>query len=72
MPDEARWSKPQMFTRENPAVDATRDPFGADVRNYDIAPDGARFLMIKESETPAEIFVVVLNWFSELEEHVPN
>jgi len=42
------------------------DPFGRDSRNYDIAPDGKRFLMIKETVTNAEV-VVVLNWFRELE-----
>ena len=44
-------------------------------RNYDIAPDGQRFLMIREGAATdaatAEQLVVVLNWFQELKERVP-
>ncbi|MDA2928116.1 protein kinase, partial [Acidobacteria bacterium AH-259-G07] len=44
-------------------------------RDYDIAPDGQRFLMIKEGvqtgETRQEI-IVVLNWFEELKRLVPT
>ena len=42
-------------------------------RNYDIAPDGERFLMVKENAggDSAE-FVVVLNWFEELKRLVPS
>ena len=43
-------------------------------RNYDIAPDGQRFLMLKEAAATdaatAQQFVVVLNWFQELKERV--
>ena len=41
--------------------------------NYDVSPDGQRFLMIKESEqTPAITqIVVVQNWFEELKARVP-
>ncbi len=40
-------------------------------RNYDVAPDGKRFLMIKEVGRPAEPpprdkLVVVLNWTDEV------
>ena len=47
-----------------------------DRRNYDISPDGQRFLMIKEdastdSGAPAAQLVVVNNWFQELQELVP-
>ena len=40
---------------------------------YDIAPDGERFLMIRESEndTLEGEIIVVLNWFEELKERVP-
>ena len=45
-----------------------------DVNAYDVAPDGARFLMIKPD--PAEsgpIHVkVVLNWFEEVKRRVPG
>jgi serine/threonine-protein kinase len=43
-------------------------------RHYDVAPDGERFLMIKQSaseDAPDEIRVV-LNWFQELERLVPT
>lgn len=36
-------------------------------QNYDISPDGERFLMIQnEQETTAPKLDVVLNWFEEL------
>jgi hypothetical protein len=40
--------------------------------NWDISPDGQRFLMLKDDETPihGEIHVV-LNWHQELLERVP-
>jgi hypothetical protein len=50
---------------------------GYDLRAFDIAPDGGRFLMIKKSEaedrsaaTPLAM-TVVLNWFDELETRLP-
>jgi serine/threonine-protein kinase len=44
--------------------------FGA---NYDVSPDGRRFLMIKaaEQETGAARINVVLNWFEDLKRRVP-
>jgi eukaryotic-like serine/threonine-protein kinase len=42
--------------------------------NYDVSPDGQRFLMLKPSEaeaTPTQINVV-LNWFEELKRRVPS
>ncbi|MDA2929998.1 hypothetical protein MYX84_08650, partial [Acidobacteria bacterium AH-259-O06] len=46
-------------------------------RNYDISPDGQRFLMIKEGEqaeeTPArDELIIVQNWFQELQRLVPT
>ena len=42
--------------------------------NYDVSPDGQRFLMLKPSEqaqaAPTQINVV-LNWFEELKQKVP-
>jgi serine/threonine-protein kinase len=42
--------------------------------NYDVSPDGQRFLMLKSAETgesaPTQINVV-LNWFEELKRRVP-
>ena len=51
----------------------TVDPFANDARNYDISPDGERFLMVRESQVRAkadELYVVV-NWFEELKRLVP-
>ena len=51
----------------------TVDPFADDGRNYDISPDGERFLMVRESQVRAkadELYVVV-NWFEELKRLVP-
>jgi eukaryotic-like serine/threonine-protein kinase len=43
--------------------------------NYDLSPDGQRFLMLKPSESaeaaPTQI-TVVLNWFEELKQKVPT
>ncbi len=39
--------------------------------NYDVAPDGQRFLMLKPIEQAAQINVV-LNWFEELKRRVPS
>ncbi len=39
---------------------------------YDISPDGKRFLMIKEEESPTTQVNVVLNWFEELKRLVPT
>ena len=44
------------------------------VDNYDVSPDGQRFLMVKASEqaqAPTQINVV-LNWFGELKQKVPT
>jgi len=43
-------------------------------RNYDISPDGHKFLMLKEDEEKpsASQLIVVLNWFEELERLVPT
>ena len=45
----------------------------ADERNYDVTPDGQRFLMVRaaeQSESTARLNVV-LNWHEELKERVP-
>ena len=41
-------------------------------RSYDIAPDGERFLMIKESGNDSTEFILVQNWFEELKRLVPT
>ncbi len=40
--------------------------------NYDISPDGQRFLMIKKEEGQQDQINVVLNWFEELKRLVPT
>lgn len=40
-------------------------------RNYDITPDGQRFVMVKEMNPPPRRIAVVLNWFEELKRLVP-
>jgi hypothetical protein len=44
------------------------------VANYDVSPDGQRFLMVKPSEQAASLsqIVVVQNWFEELKQKVPT
>ena len=41
--------------------------------NYDVSPDGERFLMIKQIENPSEMprIIVVQNWFEELRRLAP-
>ena len=39
--------------------------------DYDVAPDGQRFLMVQPSEQPATQVNVVLNWFEDLKRRVP-
>ncbi len=40
--------------------------------NYDVNPDGQRFVMVKQAETSATQINVVLNWFEELKRLVPT
>jgi dipeptidyl aminopeptidase/acylaminoacyl peptidase len=49
----------------------TSDP----IRNWDISPDGQRFLMVKWEESkpqPVTEFILVRNWFEELNRLVPS
>jgi hypothetical protein len=48
------------------------DPLGNDTRNYDVTPDGERFLMIRRDDDPERQLNVVLNWFQELKRLVPT
>jgi hypothetical protein len=43
---------------------------GAAIPNYDVAPDGQRFVMIQAPAASSSI-VVVLNWLEELKARVP-
>jgi len=64
------------FTAGSPvALFTARYTIGGAVVNYDISPDGQRFLMIKaadeEEGQPGQINVVQ-NWFEELKRLVPT
>ncbi len=63
------------FTAGSPVVLFTgRYTIEGPVVNYDISPDGQRFLMMKEAdeeEEPAQIHVV-LNWFEEVKRLAPT
>jgi serine/threonine-protein kinase len=61
--------KPRMLFERQYAPSAT-----ATSRNYDVSPDGQRFLMVKtlEQEPPISQINVVLNWFEELKQKVPT
>jgi eukaryotic-like serine/threonine-protein kinase len=41
-------------------------------RQYDVAPDGRRFLMISDAAPAAPRIVIVQNWFEELKRLVPR
>ena len=51
------------------------EPAAVPLDNYDVSPDGQRFLMLKPSEQAQAAqtqIVVVLNWFEELKQKVPT
>ncbi|MDA2927349.1 protein kinase [Acidobacteria bacterium AH-259-G07] len=65
------------FTPGSPDVLFTGRYFYAGGRQYDISPDGQRFLMIKEAEQTDEAsarteLIIVQNWFDELKRLVPT
>ena len=41
-------------------------------QQYDVTPDGQRFLMIKQEQTEGAQINVILNWFEELKRLVPT
>ncbi len=45
---------------------------GLTIAAYDVAPDGERFLMVKEESSVLGNVRVVLNWFDELERLAPT
>jgi len=66
-----------IFSAGSPTVLFTGTYPFASSRNYDISPDGQRFLMIKdveqrEEESARAEVIVVLNWFEELKRLVPT
>jgi len=64
----ARVSTEGTFSREVPRL-----LFEAPMREYDVAPDGQRFLIsVPNPDAPAREIQVVVNWLEELKERVPN
>ena len=65
------------LTLGNPSILFTGSYAFTGGRNYDISPDGQRFLMLKEAgqtdeaSTPTQL-IFVLNWFDELKRLVPT
>ena len=62
------------FTAGNPRVLFEGIYRQTRIGQYNVTPDGQRFLMIKEGESdsaPTQIHVV-LNWFEELKQRVPT
>lgn len=56
-----------------PLFEAPYAESGAAYANFDVFPDGNRFIMIQSKvEAAASRLVVVLNWFEELKARVPN
>jgi hypothetical protein len=50
---------------------------GLDLRSYDVAPDGQRFLMVKEpsarpNPNDTGSLMVITNWFDEIRRRVPG
>jgi hypothetical protein len=42
-------------------------------RNYDVAPDAQRFVMVRSDESGSPVqFHTVLNWFAELQRRAPR
>jgi serine/threonine-protein kinase len=62
----------QEFRFQLPEVLFEGGYFLGDRPNYDISPDGQRFLMIKEAGQQVTQINVVLNWFEELKRLVPT
>jgi serine/threonine protein kinase len=64
------------FSADKPAMlfEGHYEPTLATKANYDVTPDGQRFLMVKANEQniSATQINVVLNWFEELKQKVPT
>jgi hypothetical protein len=42
------------------------------ITNYDVSPDGQRFLMVKPEQQAISQIYIVQNWFEELNRRVPT
>jgi Tol biopolymer transport system component len=58
--------KPRVLF-EGPYVPSPRS-----LQDYDVSPDGQRFLMLKANDQSPDQINVVLNWFEELKQKVPT
>ncbi len=63
-----------LFERQFYTAGGGNTSVGGGNTSYDVAPDGQRFVMIKESveQQEAAQINVVLNWFEELKRLVPT
>jgi serine/threonine-protein kinase len=61
-------------TKAVEALYATGGPGFLPPRNYDVSPDGKRFLMLKPAvdQSPAPQIIIVQNWSEELKRLVPT
>ena len=59
-----------VLTIGSPRALFESDNLGDTVANYDVAPDGDRFLVVRSTEPVTELRVV-LNWTEELKRLVP-
>jgi serine/threonine-protein kinase len=67
----------QLFEAGSYALGGSGDFASYSARTYDVSPDGRRFLMIKNSDAPAQAstpqrIIVVQNWVQELKRLVPT
>jgi hypothetical protein len=66
-PNFALGSRHMLF--EGAQYTAPARPYSYPFPNYDVSPDGQRFLMVTKESKPQ--INVVVNWFEELNRHVP-
>lgn len=60
----------ERHTRANWSALGQESPPTITLPNYDVSPDGRRFVMVKEESTGGRLHVV-LNWLEELKRLVP-
>jgi hypothetical protein len=63
---EISLSQPRMLFEQRYAFGAAQT-----IANYDVSPDGQRFLMVKD-ESSSDRLNVVLNWIEEMKANVPG
>ena len=66
--DSGTYGRPESL----PVTGILRDTFSGGDRNYDIMPDGQKFLVVRRPEQTGQPQIyIILNWFEELKERVP-